>query len=183
VELPQDRLLCALNIRAAAEKSLAERVIRKLPRGYEQVLGSRFEGSVDLSGGEWQKIALARAYLRDAQLLILDEPTAALDARSEHEFERFAELTRGKISVLISHRFLTVRMADRILVLDNAKIAEQGPHHELLKNGDAMPKCSNFKRRTIDDKDLKPIRTAPVLPKGILQLTAADSGRLELEDG
>jgi len=124
------------NIRAAAEKSLAEPVIRKLPRGYEQILGSRFEGSVDLSGGEWQKIALARAYLRDAQLLILDEPTAALDARAEHEvFERFAELTRGKMSVLISHRFSTVRMADRILVLDNGKIAEQGPHHELLKNG------------------------------------------------
>jgi len=123
-------------IRAAAEKSLAERVIRKLPRGYEQILGSRFEGSVDLSGGEWQKIALARAYRRNAQLLILDEPTAALDARAEHEvFERFAELTQGKMSLVISHRFSTVRMADRILVLENGRIAEQGPHHQLLKNG------------------------------------------------
>ncbi|MGH9727060.1 MAG: ABC transporter ATP-binding protein [Candidatus Acidiferrales bacterium] len=124
------------NIHAAAEKSRAEKVIRKLPKGYEQILGSRFEGSVDLSGGEWQKMALARAYLRDAQLLILDEPTAGLDARSEHEvFERFAELTESKMSLLISHRFSTVRMADRILVLENGKIAEQGPHNELLRNG------------------------------------------------
>jgi ATP-binding cassette, subfamily B, bacterial len=120
-------------IRAAANKSLAEKVIRKLPMGYDQVLGCRFEGSVDLSGGEWQKLALARAYLRDAQVLILDEPTAALDARSEHEvFERFAELTKGKMALLISHRFSTVRMADRILVLENGKIAEQGHHDQLV---------------------------------------------------
>jgi ATP-binding cassette, subfamily B, bacterial len=120
-------------IRAAANKSLAEKVIRKLPRGFEQVLGCRFEGGVDLSGGEWQKLALARAYLRDAQVLILDEPTAALDARSEHEvFERFAELTTGKMALLISHRFSTVRMADRILVLQNGKIAEQGHHDQLV---------------------------------------------------
>ena len=124
------------NIQAAAEKSLAGHVIQKLPKGYEQILGSRFEGGVDLSGGEWQKIALARAYLRDAQLLILDEPTAALDARAEHQvFERFAELTQGKMSLLISHRFSTVRMADRILVLEHGQITEQGSHHELLQNG------------------------------------------------
>jgi ATP-binding cassette subfamily B protein len=100
------------------------------------MLGCRFSGGVDLSGGEWQKMALARAYLRDAQLLILDEPTAALDARSEHEvFERFAELTEGKMSLLISHRFSTVRMADRILVLKNGTIAEQGPHYQLIRSG------------------------------------------------
>jgi len=123
-------------LRAAAQKSLAEPVIRKLPRGYEQILGRRFDGGLDLSGGEWQKIALARAYLRDAQVLILDEPTASLDARSEHEvFQRFAELTRGKMALLISHRFSTVKMADRILVLDNGRIAEQGPHEQLLLNG------------------------------------------------
>ncbi len=121
-------------IRSAANKSLAEKAIRKLPKGYEQTLGSRFEGAVDLSGGEWQKMALARAYLRDAQVLILDEPTAALDARSEHEvFERFAELTKGKMSLLISHRFSTVRMADRILVLEGGKIAEQGKHDDLVR--------------------------------------------------
>jgi ATP-binding cassette subfamily B protein len=121
-------------IRAAANKSLAERVIRKLPKGYDQTLGCRFEGAVDLSGGEWQKMALARAYLRDAQVLILDEPTAALDARSEHEvFERFAELTKGKMSLLISHRFSTVRMADRILVLEAGRIAEQGNHDDLVR--------------------------------------------------
>lgn len=123
-------------IRAAANKSLAEQAIRKLPKGFDQVLGSRFEGAVDLSGGEWQKIAIARAYLRDAQLLILDEPTAALDARSEHEvFQRFSELTEGKMSLLISHRFSTVKMSNRILVLKGGEIAEQGPHDQLLKDG------------------------------------------------
>ncbi len=123
-------------IRAAAFKSLAENVVHKLPDGYEQMLGCRFAGGVDLSGGEWQKIALARAYLRDAQLLILDEPTAALDARSESEvFQRFADLTKGKTSVLISHRFSTVRMSDRILVLEDGRIAEQGAHNQLLSRG------------------------------------------------
>jgi ATP-binding cassette subfamily B protein len=123
-------------IRHAARKSLADPVIGKLPRGYDQLLGRRFEGGVDLSGGEWQKIALARAYFRDAQLVILDEPTASLDARSEHEvFERFAELTQGKMALLISHRFSTVRMADRIVVLENGKIAEQGSHQQLICTG------------------------------------------------
>ncbi len=123
-------------IRAAAQKSLAEDVIRKLPKGYDQLLGTRFDGGSDLSGGEWQKLALARAYLREAQVLILDEPTASLDARSEHEvFERFAELTRGKMAMLISHRFSTVRMADRIFVLQGGRIAEEGPHDQLMQNG------------------------------------------------
>jgi ATP-binding cassette subfamily B protein len=122
-------------VRSAAQKSLAEDVVRKLPKGFDQVLGRRFEGGVDLSGGEWQKIALARAYLRDAQVLILDEPTAALDAKSEHEvFQRFAELTKGKMALLISHRFSTVKMADRILVLEGGRIAEEGHHNELLQN-------------------------------------------------
>ena len=98
--------------------------------------GAGFEGGVDLSGGEWQKLALARSYLRDAQLLVLDEPTAALDARSEREvFQRFSELTKGKMSLLISHRFSTVRMVDRILVLDGGRITEQGPHESLVQTG------------------------------------------------
>jgi ATP-binding cassette subfamily B protein len=123
-------------VEQAARKSLAEAVISRLPRGYEQLLGRRFEGGVDLSGGEWQKVALARAYLRDAQLLILDEPTAALDARSEYEvFQRFAELTHGKMALLISHRFSTVRMADRIVVLAGGGIAEEGSHAELMRLG------------------------------------------------
>src|SRR5580698_5700164 len=123
-------------IRAAARKSLAETFIRGLPKGYEQPLGSRFQEAVDLSGGEWQKVALARAYLRDAQLLILDEPTAALDARSEHEvFERFGELTRGKTALLISHRFSTVRMTDRIIALESGTIVEQGSHETLVGIG------------------------------------------------
>src|SRR5262249_54924600 len=96
----------------------------------------RFEGGLDLSGGEWQKIALARAYLRDAQLVILDEPTASLDARSEYEvFQRFSELTNSKMALLISHRFSTVRIADRILVLDNGRIAEEGSHRQLMTLG------------------------------------------------
>ncbi|MEJ7606518.1 MAG: ABC transporter ATP-binding protein [Bryobacteraceae bacterium] len=123
-------------IESAARKSLADAVIGKLPHGYEQLLGRRFEGGVDLSGGEWQKLALARAYLKDAQLLILDEPTAALDARSEFEvFERFAELTQDKMALLISHRFSTVRMADRIVVLEDGRIVEQGSHSKLIALG------------------------------------------------
>jgi ATP-binding cassette subfamily B protein len=117
----------------AADRSLASQVIAKLPQGLDQMLGRRFEGAVDLSGGEWQKLALARAYLRDAQLLILDEPTAALDARAEYEvFLRFSELTAGKMAVLISHRFSTVRMADRIVVLQGGQLVEQGTHQELV---------------------------------------------------
>jgi ATP-binding cassette subfamily B protein len=120
----------------AAQKSLASEVIDKLHGGFDQMLGRRFEGGVDLSGGEWQKLALARAYLRDAQLLILDEPTAALDARSELEvFERFAELTYGKMALLISHRFSTVRMADRIVVLEAGRLVEEGSHSQLITLG------------------------------------------------
>jgi ATP-binding cassette subfamily B protein len=120
----------------AARKSLADQVIARLPVGYEQMLGRRFEGGVDLSGGEWQKIALARAYLRTAQLLILDEPTASLDARSEFEvFRRFAELTNEKMALFISHRFSTVRMADRIVVLEAGDIVEEGTHEALTRMG------------------------------------------------
>ncbi len=119
---------------AAAERSLADEVIRKLPEQYDQVLGKRFRTGIDLSGGEWQKIAIARAYMRDAQLLILDEPTAALDARAEFEvFERFKELSRGKTVVLISHRFSSVRMADRIVVLADGTVEADGTHAELVQ--------------------------------------------------
>jgi ATP-binding cassette, subfamily B, bacterial len=123
-------------LRQSAQKSLADDVVGRLPSGYEQMLGRRFDGGVDLSGGEWQKVALARAYLRDAQVLILDEPTSALDARSEYEvFQRFAELTAGKMALFISHRFSTVRMADRIVVLENGRIAEEGDHDALTSLG------------------------------------------------
>lgn len=123
-------------IERAARQSLAGDLVEKLPGRYDQPLGRRFNNGVELSGGEWQKVALARAYMRDAQLLILDEPTSALDARAEHEvFQRFADLTRGKSAVLISHRFSTVRMADRILVLDNGELLEIGSHEELLALG------------------------------------------------
>jgi len=123
-------------LKDAAEKSLADEVIARLPAGYEQMLGRRFEGGLDLSGGEWQRLALARAYLRDTQLLILDEPTAALDARSEYQvFQRFAELTTGKMALFISHRFSTVRMADRIVVLEGGRIVEEGTHEKLTHLG------------------------------------------------
>jgi ATP-binding cassette, subfamily B, bacterial len=123
-------------IETAAMKSMAQNVIDRLPNGYDQMVGRRFEGGVDLSGGEWQKMALARAYMRDAQLLILDEPTATLDARAEYEvFQRFADLTRDRMAVLISHRFSTVRMADRILVLAGGTVSEQGTHQQLISLG------------------------------------------------
>jgi ATP-binding cassette subfamily B protein len=120
-------------LREAARRSLADTVARRLDKGFDQQLGRRFDNGVDLSGGEWQKVALARAYLREAQVLILDEPTAALDARAEYEvFLRFTELTKGRIAVLISHRFSTVRMANRILVLSDGRLVEQGTHEELV---------------------------------------------------
>ncbi len=115
----------------SAEKSLAAGVIDQLPQRYDQMLGRRFEGGVDLSVGQWQKMALARAYMRDAQILILDEPTASLDARAEFEaYGRFVHLSAGKIVILISHRFSTVRMADKILVLDEGRLVESGSHAE-----------------------------------------------------
>jgi ATP-binding cassette subfamily B protein len=124
------------SITAAAENSLAASLLPRFSKGYQQMLGRRFDEGVDLSGGEWQKIALARAYIRDAQVLILDEPTAALDARAEYEvFLRFSELVAGRMAILISHRFSTVRMADRIIVLRHGKVEEQGSHEELLANG------------------------------------------------
>lgn len=122
-------------IKKAAHESLADALAEKLPNQYDQWLGRRFNDGVELSGGEWQKVALARAYMKDAQLLILDEPTAALDARAEYEvFQRFAELTKGKSAVLISHRFSTARLADRILVLEKGTILEIGTHEQLLAN-------------------------------------------------
>ena len=123
-------------IESAARSSLADEVIRKLPAGYDQIVGKRFRTGIDLSGGEWQKIAIARAYMRDAQVLILDEPTAALDARAEFEvFQRFKQLSERKTAVLISHRFSSVRMADRILVLSEGQIEAQGTHAQLLQEG------------------------------------------------
>jgi ATP-binding cassette, subfamily B, bacterial len=123
-------------IATAAEQSLAASILPRLPLGYQQMLGRLFEGGVELSGGEWQKVALARAYARDSAIRILDEPTAALDARAEYDiFERFRELTRGRMAVIISHRFSTVRMADRILVLQEGRLIEAGTHYDLLELG------------------------------------------------
>ena len=123
-------------IAEAARKGMADEVIASLPNGYDQLIGRRFKTGVDLSGGEWQKIAIARAYMRDAQVMILDEPTAALDARSEFEvFQRFKDLSEGRTAVLISHRFSSVRMADRILVLADGKVEASGTHAQLMAQG------------------------------------------------
>lgn len=122
-------------ITSAADKSLASTLLTRLPARYSQMLGRRFEGGVELSGGEWQKIALARAYMRDAHLLILDEPTASLDARAEYEvFARFSRLVAGRMAVIISHRFSTVRMADRIIVLKDGRLVEDGSHDQLVQS-------------------------------------------------
>ncbi len=121
-------------IERAARSSQADEVIAGLPAGYGQRIGKRFKNGVELSGGEWQKVAIARAYMREAEVLILDEPTAALDARAEFEvFQRFKELSRGKTAVLISHRFSSVRMADRIFVLVDGKVDAAGTHEELVR--------------------------------------------------
>ena len=124
-----------LKIKKSAEQSLAQEVVDILPQGFDQPLGKRFHDGVELSGGQWQKIALARAYMKDAQVIILDEPTSALDARAEHEtFQRFIGLTENKTAIIISHRFSTVRMADKILVLKDGEIEEFGTHQELIEN-------------------------------------------------
>jgi ATP-binding cassette subfamily B protein len=120
-------------VERAATRSHADEVIGRLPAGYAQRIGKKFKNGIELSGGEWQKIAIARAYMREAEVLILDEPTAALDARSEFEvFQRFKELSKGKTAVLISHRFSSVRMADRIFVLADGKVEAAGTHEELV---------------------------------------------------
>ena len=132
-------------IQLAAERSLASEVVAELPEGYDQQLGRRFARGKELSGGQWQKIALARSYMKDAQVLILDEPTSALDARAEFEaFKRFIGLTEDKTSIIISHRFSTVRMADRILVLKDGVILEWGTHAELMNNSSLYSELFNL---------------------------------------
>ncbi len=131
-----DEMYDRTRIEQAARRGMADEVIADLPKGFEQIIGRRFKDGVDLSGGQWQKIAIARAYMRDAQVMILDEPTAALDARSEFEvFERFKELSDNRTAVLISHRFSSVRMADRILVLADGKVESSGTHEQLMAHG------------------------------------------------
>ncbi len=123
-------------VAAAARQAGADSFLERLPEGYETVLGKEFTGGYDLSIGQWQRIALARAFFREAQLLVLDEPTASLDARSEHElFEYVQALAQGRSVLLISHRFSTVKSADRIYVLHQGEIVEEGSHEELVAQG------------------------------------------------
>jgi len=130
-----DRINDQAKIEDSAARSLADEVISGLTKKYDQELGRRFKKGAELSGGQWQKVALARAYMSDSQVVILDEPTSALDARAESDvFKRFIGLTAERTSIIISHRFSTVRMADRILVLDKGRIVERGTHEELMAN-------------------------------------------------
>ncbi len=125
-----------VRVEQAAGLSGADEVAMKLPQGYDTELTRRFEGGVELSGGEWQKVALARGFVRDAALVILDEPTSALDADAEYRlFERFRELVHGRTALIISHRFSTIRMADQIVVLEDGRVVEEGSHAELVQSG------------------------------------------------
>lgn len=132
-------------VTSAAQKSGAHSVVEKLPEGYETMLGRWFDEGTQLSGGEWQKVALARAFIRDARILILDEPTSSLDAQAEYEvFAHFRVLTEGKTAIFISHRFSTVRLADRIFVLENGAIIESGSHQELIALGGRYAELFNL---------------------------------------
>ncbi|GAK99905.1 lipid A export ATP-binding/permease protein MsbA [Nonlabens ulvanivorans] len=132
-------------IHDAADRSLANQVVEVMKDGIDQQLGRRFAKGQELSGGQWQKVALARAYMKDADVIVLDEPTSALDAQAEYDvFERFIGLTKGKTSIIISHRFSTVRMADRILVLENGTVAEIGTHEELMSEPKLYEKLFNL---------------------------------------
>ena len=123
-------------VAAAAQRSGADEVIRRLPHGYDTMLGKWFADGEELSVGEWQKVALARAFMRDAQIFVLDEPTSSMDAKAEYEvFQSFRKWVAGRTAVLISHRFSTVRMADRIYVLQQGRIIEGGTHDELVGAG------------------------------------------------
>ena len=152
-------------VERAATRSQADEVIGKLPDGYEQMIGKRFKDGVELSGGEWQKIAIARAYMREAEVLILDEPTAALDARSEYEvFRRFKEISEGKTAILISHRFSSVRMADRILVLADGKVEAAGTHEELVAQRGRYSELFELQARATDSLDQVCVRGGGAVP-------------------
>jgi ATP-binding cassette subfamily B protein len=132
-------------IESAAVRGGATRLIDSLPDRYDTILGKWFEDGHQLSGGEWQRIALSRAFMRDAQILILDEPTSALDAEAEYDlFARIKQLAEGRMAIFISHRFSTTRRADRILVLENARLIEQGTHAELMMLGGRYAELFNL---------------------------------------
>jgi ATP-binding cassette subfamily B protein len=141
----------------ASRQAGADALIGGLPQGYETALGKWFDAGVNLSGGEWQKVALARAFMRDARILLLDEPTSALDAQAEYElFERIHSLTRGRTAVYISHRFSTVRRADRIVFLEHGRLVEQGTHEQLMRLNGRYARLFRLQASAYTGEDILP---------------------------
>jgi ATP-binding cassette, subfamily B, bacterial len=144
-------------IRSASRQAGSDQLIAGLPQGYDTALGKWFDAGVNLSGGEWQKVALARAFMRDARILLLDEPTSALDAQAEYElFERIHSLTRGRTAVYISHRFSTVRRADRILFLERGRLVEQGTHEQLMRLNGRYARLFRLQASAYTGEDILP---------------------------
>jgi|TARA_B110000240_G_scaffold182938_1_gene216211 ATP-binding cassette subfamily B protein len=144
-----------IEIEDAAKKGGAHEVVTKLPQSYNTILGKQFDEGVDLSGGEWQQVAISRAFMSDAQVLILDEPTSALDALKEQQlYERFAELTKDRTVVFISHRFSTVRMADVIVVIEDGQAVEVGDHDSLMTKAGAYARMFWRRPSAIDSRNI-----------------------------
>ena len=151
---------------SASKQAGSDELIAALPEGYDTALGKWFDAGVNLSGGEWQKVALARAFMRDdAKILLLDEPTSALDAQAEYDlFERLRSLTHGRTAVYISHRFSTVRRADRIIFLEHGRLVEEGTHEELMRLGGRYARLFRMQAAAYTGEDIEDLVEEPAAP-------------------